>query len=402
METESRRELPVIGGVRVDGPSVAGSGPGDRLLYLMNDFVVQEHVCNLRCTYCLNFENENLKDGEPWKPTERIDLKAETYGWRRARRMLDLCRQRGDAPILRLAGGEIMAIGGALDFLEEIAGEWERVQVLTNATFLRKDIDRLARWPTLNLCCSVDGHTAELNALRTPRENWAERIVDGLLAAVEAGIPVEVYTVLTHHNTHAIHEFARYLLDLDRSADVRLLPFPVRGEVARTMAPKASQVEAVERLLDDYETLAEILPPRGYVERLVEICGSGVRRHRCRVPLSFLQTFDDGVVASCSNCWASPLGNLLEEDRVLEQVGEATIHKLFLRDPPRFPFCRGCFTPFDVVNVFLDGDCTLDEITAMDLYSSPAARRRLVELASAFEEGGKRPLWRRMPEERLP
>ena len=37
-----------------------------RLQYLMNDFVVQEHVCNLRCTYCLNFENENLKPGKPF------------------------------------------------------------------------------------------------------------------------------------------------------------------------------------------------------------------------------------------------------------------------------------------------------------------------------------------------
>lgn len=376
-------------------PSPAGRSPAvdRRLLYLMNDFVVQEHVCNLRCSYCLNFENENLKEGEPWSPTERIDLSAGGFGWQRARRVLELCRQKGQAPILRLAGGEIMAIAGSLGFLEEEAAHWERVQILTNATFLERDIERLRAIPSLNLCCSVDGHTVELNRERTPNPKWAGRIIKGLLAAIHAGVPVEVYMVLTQINVHAVHEFACWLRELPRTADVRLLPFPVRGAIADTKRPQPGQYGALRRVLEDYDQLREILPPRGFLERLLEFCVTGLRTRRCRVPLSFLQTFDDGVVASCSNCWASPLGNLLQDEAVLNQVGKANIHKLFLRNPPRFPFCRTCFTPFDVVNTFLDGDCSLDEIGSMDLYRTEGARNRLQQLRDAWSGKEAEGVW---------
>jgi molybdenum cofactor biosynthesis enzyme MoaA len=364
-----------------------------RLAYLMNDFVVQEHVCNLRCSYCLNFENENLKGGQPWVPIERINLKPDSRGWQRARQVLEVCRKKGDAPILRLAGGEIMAIPGGVDFVRSVAPHWHRVQVLTNATFLRRDIDELAPIPNLNLCCSVDGHTAELNALRTPNVAWANRIIDGFRAAVEAGIPVEVYTVLTHHNTEALFDFVSWVADLPRRADVRILAFPVRGEVAKETAPRAHQLHSIEKLLDRYDEFAAVLPPRAYYERMLSFCRTGRRSFGCRVPLSFVQTFDDGVVASCSNCWASPLGNLLENDCVFEQVGVATIHKLFLRNPPRFPFCRTCFTPFDVVNVYADGACALAELAQMDLYSSAPVQRRLAELRAGWSGGQAQALW---------
>lgn len=367
----------------------AGLAPR-RLLYLMNDFVVQEHVCNLRCSYCLNFENENLKPGQPWVPLERIDLNAGGFGWQRARNVLEACHARGDAPILRLAGGEIMAIAGSLGFIAEEASKWQRIQVLTNATFLERDIERLKEIPNLNLCCSVDGHTTELNRERTPNARWAQRIISGLLAAIGAGVPVEVYMVLTHANVHAVYDFAAWLRALPRKADVRLLPFPVRGKVGGSQRPSPAEYDSLRRLLAEFVDFAEILPPRAFLERLLEFCVSERRSIRCRVPLAFMQAFDDGVIASCSNCWASPLGNILEQPSVFDQVGEANIHKLFLRDPPRFPFCKTCFTPFDVVNTYLDGVCTLEEIGAMDLYSTLGVRRRLEELRGAWQAGPAR------------
>jgi molybdenum cofactor biosynthesis enzyme MoaA len=377
-----------------NGRSTAAHSP--RLLYLMNDFVVQEHVCNLRCDYCLNFENEHLKPSKPWVPLERVDLRPDGYGWHRARQVLQSCRADGDAPILRLSGGEIMAIPGSLDFLAEVAPEWDRIQVLTNATFLRRDIDRLSRMPSINLCCSVDGHTPALNALRTSNHDWGQRIVDGLLAAVEHGVPVEVYTVLTACNTDALYDFACFLAALPRTADLRLLPFPVRGNVANETSAAPEQYASVARLLKEYERLAPILPPRAYLQRLYDFCRGRRRANRCRVPLSFMQTFDDGVLASCSNCWTSPLGNILNDTDVFKQVGRAQIHRLFLHDPPRFSFCLGCFTPFDIVNVYLDGDCTIEEITAMDLYSSPAVRRRLIALKDVWHSGSKEAMWELM------
>jgi MoaA/NifB/PqqE/SkfB family radical SAM enzyme len=364
----------------------------NRLQYLMMDFVVQEHVCNLRCSYCLNFENENLKPGKPWQPTERITLKPGEFGWQRAHRVLERCRELSDAPILRLAGGELMAIGGALDFIEEVAADWDRIQVLTNATFLARDIDRLARLPNLNLCCSVDGHTAKLNEQRTGNAKWAMRIVDGLRAAVDAGVPVEIYTVLSATNVEGLYDFADWVRALPRRADVRLFPFPVRGEAARGHLFQPSQTGAIRRLRSEYEDFAEILPPPAFIDRLLIMAEGAPRKWRCRVPLSFVQSFDDGVIAACSNCWAAPLGNVIEDATTFDRIGRANIHKLFLRTPPRVSFCTGCFTPFDVVNVFLDGDCSVEEMSRMNLYGTPAVQARLIALRGAWENGSTRPL----------
>lgn len=395
------RDLPEAGARAVAAaapPSVAvPPTPGGRLLYLMNDFVVQEHLCNLRCTYCLNFENENLKPGEPWAPTERIDLKQGGFGWARAREVIERCTRSGDAPILRLAGGEVMAIKGALDFVEEVAAAWDRVQILTNATFLTRDIDRLARIPNLNLCCSLDGFLPEHNRERTPHAKWAQRIIDGVTAAVAAGVPVEIYCVLNRSNVEAVHDFAAWIAALPRRADVRLLPFPVRGDAAATYLFAPTQLGSLERLVREHARFAEILPPRAYLERLLVMARGAARTHRCRIPLSFLQTFDDGVVAACSNCWATSLGNVLADDGAFEAVGEANIHRLFLRTPPRVSFCRGCFTPFDVVNVYLDGECSLDELARMDLYGSPAVRARLAAMRAAWADGGRAPLRQPLP-----
>ena len=113
----------------------------------MNDFVVQEHVCNLRCHYCLNFENE-LKSTTPWIPVENIDLNADGKGFRRALQVLDALRRKANAPILRVSGGEILAIIGGVSFVEQVGRDWEKIQILTNATLLYGEtLERLGDIP---------------------------------------------------------------------------------------------------------------------------------------------------------------------------------------------------------------------------------------------------------------
>jgi MoaA/NifB/PqqE/SkfB family radical SAM enzyme len=377
------------------GASTPRPAAGTRLRYLMNDFTVQEHVCNLRCSYCLNFENE-LKGGKPWVPVEKIALAPGTAGLERARQVLASCREHAQAPILRFSGGEVLAVEGAVGLICEAAAHWERVQVLTNATLLfGETLERLGEIESLNLCCSADGHTVELNALRVKQPKWAQRIIDGTLGAIRAGIPVEVNMVLTRRNVGAVYDFAAFLFELDRSADVKLLPFPVRGRVAGEddMGARVEDCGALRRLIDEYDRFAAVLPPVAYLERLLRFYESGRRADACRVPLAYIQTFDDGVVASCPNCWSNQLGNALQGPGAFEEVGHATIHKLFLRDPPRFPFCKTCFTPFDVANVYFSSACTLEDLARLDLYSTEGVRARLVELKSLWDTARPQALW---------
>lgn len=345
--------------------------------YLLNDFVIQEQVCNLRCVYCLNFENE-LKGVEPWTVTGRPTLASGGAGFAQAKAVLENALRHGDAPILKLSGGEIFSLPGAMDFIAWASGMWSRVQILTNATlFTEQRLARLKALGNVNLCLSLDGSTAEANALRTPAPRLAKRIIDGVAAAVAAGIPSEIYTVVTAHNYRHMDELVQWLAALPRHADLRFIPFPIRGEAARKYAAPADAADAFQDFALRHADLTDVLLPAAYYDMLAAYYDAGRRTRRCRIPLTHLQSFDDGVIAACPNCWISTVGHLTEDADPFAQIGRAKIHKLFLKDTPRVPFCRTCITPFDLVNLYFDGAVSEEEMRGIDLFSTPAVIERL-------------------------
>ncbi|HWA88593.1 MAG TPA: radical SAM protein [Rhizomicrobium sp.] len=347
------------------------------LRYLLNDFVIQEQVCNLRCVYCLNFENE-LKGVVPWTAQERPDLSNGGAGFVQAKAMLENAAQYGDAPILKLSGGEIFSLPGAMDFIEWASERWDRVQILTNATLFNEPrIARLKRLGNVNLCLSLDGSTPEANALRTPAPRLAMRIIDGVRAVVQAGIPCEIYTVVTGHNYRHMDELVAWLAGLARGADLRFVPFPIRGEAARKFAAPADAAAVFQGFAERNTAMAEVLLPAVYYDILGAYYDAGRRTRRCRIPLTHLQSFDDGVIAACPNCWSSAIGNLAKEGDPFAEIGRAKIQRLFLKDTPRVPFCRNCITPFDIVNLYFDGEVSDAEMQAIDLFRTPAVMNRL-------------------------
>ncbi|MFD4575220.1 radical SAM protein [Streptomyces sp. NPDC058417] len=345
----------------------------------MNDMVIEEQLCQMRCSYCLTEEYNLLMN----VPDARLRLTTDRrQDWHE---ILDLYHAQVDAPILRLSGGEFFWLKGSTEFVEEASRRYETVQVITNGVFLtERRIAALAALGNVQLNISLDGHTLELNRHRLPpkQAKLHDVIMRALSAAAEAGLRVDIQSVLTDANYAGQLEFAEYLRD-QVAGSTTLYFFPVRGETAERMGPPPG--DHLVPLVERYDEFAEVLPPRAYVEHMADQLRTNVRTLGCFVTATMAQLFGQGDVSACPHAWVKPMGNLAENRTLLlDQYASHQHYDLFMHDRPRFSFCKTCATPSDVINLYFLDRITEEEIGATHLYSGERSRARLRELKAAF------------------
>lgn len=348
-----------------------------RIPLLVNDLVVEEQLCHLRCTYCLT-EEYNLLMAVP-DAQERLTTDRHT-DWLT---VLDRYDDSVDAPILRVSGGEFFWLPGSDAFIEKAAERYETVQVITNGVLLKPErLERLAAIENFQLNLSLDGHTHAMNIHRFRTEAMFRLVLSRLDHAVELGIPVEVQAVLTAINAPDLPRFCEFLLERYGGA-VRLYAFPVRGKVAGDLAcPPGNYLEEV---VERYDEFHPILPPRAAVAHVADFIRTGERTLPCSIPATMLQLFGDGNISACPHAWLTPMGNVVKVGNAIDEHLLSHEHySLFLQPRPRFSFCKGCVTPSDVVNLYLEGDVSDEEIAHCFLYRGPSALERLRQLRAAF------------------
>lgn len=356
---------------------------------LGNDLVVEEDSCNLSCSYCLTGQS-NLKQGHRdrliFQPPQPLQY---AHGSDLAQR-LDAIDGRVDAvlrpPLLKVTGGEIFLVRGILDFLERQAREHEILVVQTNGVLVREEhLDAFRRWGNVVVQLSLDGHTHQANSYRASNPRIHDMVLERACRILGSGIPVEVYCVLSDRSAPALAAFARWLLQF--STRPVLYPFPVRGPDAATFTAGPGGVAAVEELLESYAELEPVLPPRAYLMRLLRFYREGGRSFRCHLPRLVTSTFSDGVVTPCPNIWFSDMGNVLQQDHVetLGRIGSTGLYRALLAPAPRLSACRGCFTPWDTLSMYFDGELTLDELCSAPTYAAPGIRALVAALKARWE-----------------
>jgi MoaA/NifB/PqqE/SkfB family radical SAM enzyme len=351
-----------------------------RIPLLMNDMVIEEQLCQMRCSYCLTEDFNLLMNVPDAKFRLTTDRRADWH------EILDAYHRHVDSPIMRLSGGEFFWLKGSTEFVQECSSKYEVVQVITNGVFLTPPrLEALAALGNCQLCLSLDGHTLEMNAHRLPPKQ--HRLFDVIMRhldhAVELGIPIEIQSVLTDQNVEGQEAFAEYLLER-YGGGAMLYFFPVRGESKDSLAPRLGDHFAP--LLERYDELSTVLPPRAFVEHIANQLRTGVRTLRCYATATMVQLFGQGDVSCCPYAWLKPMGNLTSEPELIhEQFGKHQHYDMFMQPRPRFPYCKSCTGPIDVVNLYLLGDISEEEIARCAPYAGPQARARLRELKAAFE-----------------
>ncbi len=361
----------------------------DRLL--ANDFVIQEDNCNLSCQYCLTGQSNFKADHAAqmiFGPPRPASYSCTSDLGKRIDAVIDAVANQ-DLPIVKVTGGEVFLLRGIMVLLRRLAKVFATVVIQTNASLLtREAIEEIAGWPNACLQISLDAVSYEGNSYRCVTREQHERVLDRLAAVLEAGVPTEIYCVLNDRSLpwlgNTIQAFEPY------RGRVALHPFPVRGPDRARFSPRPEQMDVLHRIDAEYAAYAGLLPPRAYWKRLLQFFTEGERTFRCHLPRFAFSTFDDGVLTSCPNIWFNKVGNVLSEDPALVtgRIGRTPFYRLLLAGSPRIDACKACFTPWDMLSMYVDGEITLDELCRPpSMYSAPASRARIAEIARAYQEG---------------
>lgn len=336
----------------------------------INDLVVKEDICNMNCKYCLT-ETSKFKDNESVK-AQRNSL-VYAYGSELQKNMDTVTESIFNAfgiSVLKISGGEILLIKGIMDYIRRHAPKYKKVQLLTNGMLLTSDLlNQLKEIENICIQISLDHHTIEGNEYRTPTPDKLQRILDNLDCAVQSGIPIEINCVLHDKNTHRLCGFADYLTKY--KGHVTLFPFPVRGKNKYEFYPKENQLCGIEELINQYAKYQEILPPKAYLESLLQFLQTGKRDIPCIFPQIAIGSFDDGNITPCANFWFTSLGNVLNEDphSVFEKVNTDRIYNVLTHDRHRPTECTQCFTPWEVLSLYALEKISINELKKLPFYS---------------------------------
>jgi MoaA/NifB/PqqE/SkfB family radical SAM enzyme len=370
---------------------------------LVNDFVIREDICNSRCAYCL-IGDSLLKEDRSVERTDGIvqfDLKKikEPLVYQfgaplkiRIDKVLNIMEEYIDASILKISGGEVFLIKNIIGLLEDRYTHYSNIQVLTNGTLLTQErIERLSNIPNINVQFTIDGHTLEMNSYRVKTQILQNKLMENLELLIKYEIPVEINCVLTDKNTENLDKFAEYLLRYE--GKLILLPYPVRGTAKSRYFPLPMQLKGIERLIKNYTLYEGILPPLIYLLSLLEYLKTKRRTLKCSLPLCMFQLFDDGVITPCVNMWTVILGNILNEESksLFDKIGKEKIYNLMLMDAPSTPFCKQCFTPWDIINLYLQNKISIEDLCRISLYARKEIKRKLEKLKQiVIERDGKK------------
>jgi len=359
--------------------------------YLVNDLVAMEDVCNANCSYCItgssSFKTKhNLKfceDKLDFHLEKLLDDENSYQEGRQFKERLDkvteILKETTNPFILKVSGGEILLVKGIQNFIEKQAPLYKRMQVLTNGILLNDELLRcFVHIPNFSLQISMDGHTLELNNYRVKSEALQNKLLKVLALCNEYKINLEINCVLTDRNIEAIYDFAQYLKQYD---NVLLQPYPVRGKFREKFIPHKNQLSGLRRLLAEYDDLDKILPPKKYLEELVSFLELGERSKGCSIPSIIYQAFDDGIITPCPNIWYKSFGNILEaEDEVIGKMNNDPFYKITNRKQAVLEECKHCFTPWDMLDLFIKGEISIDEISKIHLYNDPEILAYLKEM----------------------
>lgn len=351
---------------------------------LANDVVVLEDNCNLSCKYCLtgqsNFKNKHslkLIFDPPRKAayTPGSELKA------RVDTLLANAESALQLPIIKLTGGEIFWIRNIMELLRKLAERYATVVIQSNGVLLSAETcDEIKSWGNACLQLSLDAVAYEGNSYRSENAHQHENVIKRIFSVLDKEIPTEIYLVLNDRSMPYLQDTLERLMPYQKHLVV--CPFPVRGPTKGEFYPRPDQNHYLDAVIDRAQDFGSLLPPRAYLQRLRRFMTEGERRFRCHLPRFAFTTFDDGVVTPCPNIWFSTLGNVIQDDpqTVMQQLGENAFYQILLAERPRIDACKGCFTPWDMLSLFFDGEVTIDELCCTPMYSAAESRARILEI----------------------
>lgn len=353
--------------------------------FIVHDQRIVDEFCNLACDYCEGFSPSpfsfrpdeegkltNMPESWRWMVSDSPELRVLIPEEPRVQDFFSLGRtvvgevaKRADSRILKLSGGEVTLFDGLLEYVRSIHADYTAVQILTNGYKLtHEDIDAYSEMGNIYFQVSLDGTNKDTNYARTHNPLITEKVVDNVRYIAQRNVPIEINCVLTKHNTGSFEEM---LIAFEDIPDMVIIPRPVRGEPKEAMDFTPEQLaEFRATVLGKYDQYKHLLPPRVYLERLIEMMEQGSRSDRCYVPFFVMGVNNYGDAETCSCGGGMPsLGNVLSEpDVVFHRQENYTGYS----PDTAYDDCEYCMTQYELMNLYIEGLVSAEDMRRIPTY----------------------------------
>jgi len=329
--------------------------------------------CNFCCQYCRSLPRLfYLKDKkiilDKLKSSIKISKKYVNYA------------------ILKLSGyGEITLIKNFYVLIPKKTP----CQLITNASLLdQKVIDLLSKFSNLNVCISLDGHLLKMNYWRVKNKSLHQKILYNLNYISKKGIPLEINSVLTNRNISLFGRFLNYLKGIENK--IICYPFPIRsfGNLKnKDKWPKKEEIKKFkEEIIKNFNYYKPLLPPKAYLFRLFSFLEKGERKWPCYVGSFNLGILPNGEIARCACGAEGSFGNIFSsKDKSFKKRFENISRLISFPNNPISNNCRKCFNHYEVINAFIDGEISQEEIGKIELLGRETVKKRLIWLKNQIK-----------------
>ncbi|HVV34088.1 MAG TPA: GTP 3',8-cyclase MoaA [Vitreimonas sp.] len=248
--------------------------------------------CDLRCIYCMNERMRFLPRAE-LLTLEELGRLCAAFVARGVRR-------------LRFTGGEPLVRKGFLDLLREVGrhlngGGLDEITVTTNGVQLAEFAESLAHAGVKRVNVSVDSLDRATFA-RIARRDRLPQVLDGIDAAIQAGLKVKINTVaLKHDNAHEIPDLIKWAHA--RGLDITLIETMPLGEIDEDRTDQFISLANVREDMASYWTLHDLPDRTGGPARYVRVAETGGR-------LGFITPLTHNFCEGCSRVRLTCTGRL--------------------------------------------------------------------------------------------
>ncbi len=248
--------------------------------------------CDLRCMYCMSERMHFLPKAE-LLTLEELDRLCAAFVARGVRR-------------LRFTGGEPLVRRGFLDLLRDVSrhlkcGGLDEITVTTNGVQLAAFAEPLARAGVKRVNVSLDSLDRETYA-RIARRDRLPQVLEGIDAAIQAGLKVKINTVaLKHDNAHEIPDLVKWVHA--RGLDITLIETMPLGEIDEDRTDQFLSLANVREDMASYWTLRGLPERTGGPARYVRIEETGGR-------LGFITPLTHNFCEGCSRVRLTCAGRL--------------------------------------------------------------------------------------------
>lgn len=348
---------------------------------IITNLLIYQHVCDSFCKYCYH-HREKGKD-----PCYTYRYEGDLYN--RINKILEFSNDHYESPIIKICGGEIFLMENLREFVEQLLEIYPYVLIQTNGRHFNDDnLKWIIDSKRILLQISLDGHKTDMNRYRFDDEELMKSMLNFIRIFRENNIYLEITSVLNNLNTARYEEFLQFLNDVPSSIlqnTLKVTPILIIDD-ERKYRPSSEDIKGIERIIDNYDTYKNILPPKVYMNYLYQLLQGKKLSYQCYNPLISVNYIDDGKMKGCTNILPEDqlnIGNVLTDDSVeiVKKFGKTKFQKILLETKQWVPICKGCFNFCSIYNLYMNDTITLDELCENNyMFGLPEVRKSLYDI----------------------